>query len=93
MRSTFSNEARIFKSLSDPKRLAILDLLRRGERCACALLDDLDLTQSGLSYHMKILVDSGLVEARQEGRWTHYTISEPGRQRIASLVLSMTDPD
>ena len=63
--------ARIFKALSDPKRLAILELLRSGEKCACVLMDQLDLGQSAVSYHMKILCQSGLVDSRQEGKWTH----------------------
>jgi ArsR family transcriptional regulator len=45
-----------------------LELLRSGEKCACVLLEQLDLGQSGLSYHMKILVESGVVESRQEGK-------------------------
>ena len=53
--------AKVFKALCDPKRLAILEQLRSGEKCACVLLEPMDLTQSGLSYHMKILCDSGLV--------------------------------
>ena len=56
--------ARIFKALSDPKRLAILELLRSGEKCACVLMDQLDLGQSAVSYHMKILCQSGLVDSR-----------------------------
>ena len=51
--------AKVFKALCDPKRLAILEQLRSGEKCACVLQGPLDLTQSGLSYHMKILCDSG----------------------------------
>ena len=63
--------ARVFKALCDPKRLAILEQLRGGEKCACIIQARLDLSQSGLSYHMKILCDSGIVLSRQEGKWTH----------------------
>ena len=52
------------------KRLAILEELRGGEKCACVLQEPMELTQSGLSYHMKVLCESGLVESRQEGKWT-----------------------
>ena len=54
----YQRDARVFKALCDPKRLAILEQLRDGEKCACMLLEPMDLTQSGLSYHMKVLCDS-----------------------------------
>lgn len=82
--------ANIFKAFSVPIRLEILDLLKNGEACACVLLEALHLTQSGLSYHMKILVESGIVTARQEGKWVYYTISEQGRQKIIQMFLEST---
>lgn len=85
--------AAVFKALCDPNRLAILELLRSGEKCACILLEQLELTQSGLSYHMKILCGSGLVESRQEGKWTHYRLSVPGRDRAVELLMRLTTPD
>ena len=75
-------EAAVFRALCDEKRLAILARLRSGEKCACVLQDqDLGLTQSGLSYHMKILCDSGIVTSRQEGKWIHYRLSPAGGAR------------
>ncbi len=84
--------AKVFKALCDPKRLAILEQLRSGEKCACVLQEPMDLTQSGLSYHMKILCDSGLVVSRQEGKWTHYRLSEGGRDHAVKLLLAITTP-
>ena len=93
MDGTYQEQARVFKALCDPKRLAILEQLRSGEKCACVLQDqDLGLTQSGLSYHMKILCESGLVESRQEGKWTHYRLSESGRRRALALLEELTAP-
>ena len=83
--------AEIFKSFCDPKRLAIIDLLQNGEQCACVLQSQLDLTQSGLSYHMKILLQSGIVEARQEGKWTYYKISKDGCEKAISLLKKITN--
>lgn len=82
--------ANIFKAFSVPIRLEILDLLKNGEECACNLLEELDLTQSGLSYHMKILIESGIVTAREDGKWVYYTISEQGRQKIIQMFLEST---
>lgn len=90
---THQENARVFKALCDPKRLAILEQLRSGEKCACVLQEPMDLTQSGLSYHMKILCDSGLVASRQEGKWTHYRLSESGRNEAIELLLAITTPD
>ena len=87
------DNAKVFKALCDPKRLAILEQLRSGEKCACVLQEPMDLTQSGLSYHMKILCDSGLVVSRQEGKWTHYRLRVSGRDRAVQLLLALTTPD
>jgi len=85
--------AKVFKALCDENRLRILDLLRGDEKCACVLLEQLDLGQSGLSYHMKILVESGIVESRQEGKWTHYKISEKGSTYAVALLKELTAPN
>lgn len=92
MADTYQEQAKVFKALCDPKRLAILEQLRSGEKCACVLLEPLDLTQSGLSYHMKILCDSGIVVSRQEGKWTHYRLSEAGRNYALALLKELTTP-
>lgn len=89
----YQKSAKVFKALCDPKRLAILEQLRSGEKCACVLQEPMDLTQSGLSYHMKILCDSGLVASRQEGKWTHYRLSDAGREKAVKLLLAITTPD
>ena len=86
-------DAKVFKALCDPKRLAILEQLRSGEKCACVLQEPMDLTQSGLSYHMKILCDSGLVVSRQEGKWTHYRLSGTGKDEAVELLLALTTPN
>jgi len=85
--------AKVFKALCDPKRLAIIELLRSGEKCACVLLEKLEVTQSGLSYHMKILCESGIVDSRQEGKWTHYRLSSSGRANAMQLLQKLTTPD
>lgn len=92
MEHCHQENAKVFKALCDPKRLAILEQLRSGEKCACVLQEPMDLTQSGLSYHMKILCESGLVEARQEGKWTHYRLRKDGREHAVALLLRLTTP-
>ncbi|MDD4402191.1 MAG: metalloregulator ArsR/SmtB family transcription factor [Desulfitobacteriaceae bacterium] len=63
------------KALGDETRVKIFDMLSQGERCACKILEEFAITQSTLSYHMKILCDSGLVNGRRDGIWMRYTIN------------------
>ncbi len=90
MESTYEAQARVFKAFCDEKRLRILELLRDGEKCACILIEQLDMPQSSLSYHMKILCESGIVDSRQEGKWTHYQISGQGRGTALALLEAIT---
>ncbi len=89
---TNAQSATIFKAFCDETRLNILARLRGGEVCICALSESLGMKQSALSYHMKILVRSGIVSARQEGKWTHYSISEPGAALAQELLTEITSP-
>lgn len=90
MANVYEEQAKIFKALCDENRLRILELLRGGEKCACILQENLDLKQSGLSYHMKILTESGIVESRQAGKWTHYKISGEGSAYAEALLRDLT---
>ena len=77
----------LFHALSDTTRLAALDMLRDGERCVCELQDELDVAQSRLSFHLKVLKDAGLVEDRREGRWSYYTIVPGALEEAHDLVV------
>lgn len=72
----YSTWTPLFKALSDETRLQIIDLLSCGELCACDILENLSITQPTLSYHMKILADSNLVQARKDGSWMKYTLNQ-----------------
>lgn len=89
----FSKDVKIFKALCDAKRLTILEYLKSGEKCACALIENMNIGQSALSYHMKILCDSGLVQTRQDGKWTHYSLSQSGSEYAAKRLLELTTPN
>jgi len=92
MDSSYEQNAKVFKAFCDENRLRILERLRGGEKCACKLTEDLGIGQSALSYHMKILVESGVVAARQEGKWTHYSLREAGSAYALSLLRAITSP-
>lgn len=93
MQAKYQTYAQVFKALSDPNRLAVLELLRGGERCACVIMDALGLSQPAVSYHMKILCQSGLVSSRQEGKWTHYRLEAAGCREAVELLSRLTTPD
>ena len=86
---TEKNMALVFKALSDENRIRILKLLRNGEKCACKLLEELNISQPTLSHHMKILCDSGLVTGRREGKWTHYAICSEGVRMVRDLMKEL----
>lgn len=86
MGSEYAETAKVFKAFCDENRLQILALLRSGEKCACKLLEELQIGQSTLSHHMKILCDSGVVRGRKEGKWVHYSIDPEGAARAKQLL-------
>ena len=76
----------IFKALSDETRLRIVDMLSCSELSACDILQSFTLSQSTLSYHMKILIDTGIVNARREGLWTKYSINDETFDKIMDFL-------
>ncbi len=87
----FRQDAKVFKAFCDENRLMILDMLQGGEQCACVLLEKLNISQPTLSHHMKILVDSGVVSARKDGRWTHYSIDTSGAEGAKALLKALLE--
>ena len=81
--------ARVFKAMGDENRLTILSLLQNGERCACKLQEALQISQPTLSHHMRILLDAGLVDARKDGKWIYYSLSQDGTQQAKSMLCSV----
>ena len=67
--------ALICKALGDSNRLEIVKMLSDGEKCGCKLLERFEITQPTLSHHLKVLCDCGLVNARKEGKWQHYSLN------------------
>lgn len=89
----YEKTAQVFKALCDPKRIAILEDLKTGEKCACHIIDALGIAQSALSYHMKILCESGIVASWSVGKWTHYQISREGSEAAMRLLAELTHTD
>ncbi len=83
----------IFKAFCDENRIRIIKLLRSGEKCACELLEEINLTQPTLSHHMKILCDAEIVVSCKKGKWTHYSISEKGVKQAKECLVQLTTLD
>ena len=82
----------IFKAFCDENRIKIIKLLRSGEKCACKLLEEINVTQPTLSHHMKILCNAGIVVGRKEGKWMHYSISKKGVELAKECLQQFSTP-
>ncbi len=76
-------KAKLFKALSDPVRLDILEFLRNGEKCVCEIFPYVKLIQPVASRHLKILKDCGIVSYRKEGNRRLYSITN---QQIFKII-------
>ena len=74
-----------FKALADPTRVRIMFLLDRRELCVCELMYILEMEQSRVSHHMRVLREAGLAEDVRDGRWIIYRIPEASRGLVESL--------
>lgn len=90
MNNEYEKKAKIFKALCDERRLHILELLRHGEKCTCVLTEEINMPQSSLSYHMKILCEAGIVSGREDGKWTHYQIDKQGSEKAIAILKEIT---
>lgn len=93
MKGEYIKNAKLFKALSDPTRLSIVDMISCGEKCACKILEEFSITQPTLSHHMKILCDVGLVNPRREGKWTHYSINKAQIKELHQYINSVTNEE
>lgn len=76
-------KAKLFRGLSDPSRLSILEALRAGPLTVTAIVEATGLNQSNASNHLGCLRDCGLVSREQQGRSVHYRLSD---KRVAALL-------
>ena len=79
----------LFKTLADPTRLRLLNLLACGETCVCELTGTLRVVQPKVSRHLAHLKRAGLVEARRNGKWTHYRWAEQADPLARHVLLGL----
>ena len=80
--------AALFRALADPHRVRVVNLLAvSGESvCVCDLTDTLGLSQPTVSFHMKKLVDAGLLEREQRGVWAYYSLRKEAVRRVREVL-------
>ena len=81
----------LFKTLSDPTRLRLLNLLAGGETCVCELTDTLGVVQPKVSRHLARLKRAGLVDARRNGKWIHYRWSQHGDPLVRHVLAGLRE--
>ncbi|MBR2294442.1 MAG: winged helix-turn-helix transcriptional regulator [Clostridiales bacterium] len=86
MKDKYSSTAKMLKAISDPKRLKIVDMLSGGELCACVILEEFHITQPTLSHDMKVLVESGLINDRREGKNIYYSIDKDAYRELTESL-------
>lgn len=80
--------ATLFKALSDPHRVRIVNLLSNSEEamCVCDLTEPVGLAQPTVSHHLKKLMDAGLLHREQRGTWSYYSLNRDAMRRLVDVV-------
>ena len=80
--------AELFKTLGEPARVRIVNLIAtRGEPvCACELYEPLGLAQPTVSHHLKKLVDAGLLAREQRGKWAYFSLQRDAVEKLAAVA-------
>ena len=85
--------AQSLKAIADPTRLRLLSLVASrvdGEACVCEMTEPVGLTQGTVSHHLKVLVDAGLLQREQRGKWAYYRLIPHAIADVAQLVTAVT---
>jgi ArsR family transcriptional regulator len=82
-----STVVELCRALGDPVRLAIVNELRGGTRCACVLAEVLSVSPSLLSHHLKTLRSAGLITGERRGRWIDYSLAPSVLERLSSSLV------
>jgi ArsR family transcriptional regulator len=80
--------AELFKTLGDPARVRIVNLLATSSEavCACELYEPLGLSQPTVSHHLKKLTDAGLLEREQRGKWAYFSLQRDAVEKLAAVA-------
>ncbi len=82
-------QAKTAKALAHPTRIAILEMLRRGERCVCEMEPELEASQANVSQHLAALRDANLVVGRREGMRIQYRVIDERVFQVLDLLVAI----
>lgn len=77
----------VMKAVSDPNRVKVLKMLQNKSMCVCEMQAALQIAQSSVSKHLKLLEDSGLVGSKKDGLWVNYYLTDGSSSPYAAVVL------
>lgn len=89
LNNNYCKYACYLKALGDETRIKIFCMLSQGELCACKILEKFTFKQPTLSYHMKILTDSGLVNCKRDGVWMKYSVNDENFEEMKKLFCEI----
>ena len=87
--SLLDDVSAVLRVLADPVRLRIVELLAQEQLCTCHLVDELGATQSGISNHLRVLREAGLVEGEPCGRYTYYRLLPDALARVGAQLTDL----
>ena len=79
----------VFRALSDPTRVRVIELLAGGQRCACEIQAALEVSANLLSHHLKVLREAGLSDGERRGRWIDYRLEPDGVAATAARLHAL----
>ena len=91
----FKQIAFCLKAMSDPTRIKLLDLIRKGTQCNCEFCDSLSLQPNLISHHLRILKKAGLVTVEKDpldSRWIYYSINRETFKELREVLVNFLDP-
>ena len=78
---------KVMKALSDPNRVKIVKMLQHKEMCVCELQEALQISQSSVSKHLKILEEASFVDYTKDGLWVNYYLTDGRNSPYASSIM------
>ncbi len=86
-----SATATVLRTIAEPTRWRIVELLAGEELCVCHLVDELGITQSLVSHHLRALRDAGIVDGERHGYWTYYRLNPAALDALAAALGRLAD--
>lgn len=87
----YEEMAKLFSILAHPKRMQILDLLRRGEACVCHIQAALGLPQPYISQQLRVMREAGIISSRREGPFIYYSLADERVKHFLEEILGQAE--